>query len=90
VRRKLIRFRTAVGIFSLALIQLAVPFKGEFLFILPNSRAKLRKGDRNKRMVKLKLSLCFTKYHAMKMFWWSGCIAPRVLNLDVVLRALVN
>jgi hypothetical protein len=31
--------------------------------------------------VKVKLSLCFTKYHAMKTYWGSGGIAPRITNL---------
>jgi secreted trypsin-like serine protease len=29
--------------------------------------------------VKVKLSLCLTKYRAMKTYWWSGGIAPRIL-----------
>jgi hypothetical protein len=28
--------------------------------------------------VKVKLSLCLTKYHAMKAYWGSGRIAPRI------------
>jgi len=30
---------------------------------------------------KVKLSLCLTKHHAMKMYWGSGGIAPRILDL---------
>jgi hypothetical protein len=30
-------------------------------------------------MVKVKLSLCLTKHHAMKAYWWSEDIAPRIL-----------
>jgi hypothetical protein len=29
--------------------------------------------------VKVKLSLCSTKHHAMKVYWGSGGIAPRIL-----------
>jgi hypothetical protein len=32
-----------------------------------------------KLKVKVKLSLCLTKHHAMKAYWWSGGIAPRIL-----------
>jgi hypothetical protein len=31
---------------------------------------------------KLKLSLCLTKQHAMKTYWGSGGIAPRILDLS--------
>jgi hypothetical protein len=31
--------------------------------------------------VKVKLSLCLIKYHAMKTNWGSGGIAPRILDL---------
>jgi hypothetical protein len=31
--------------------------------------------------VKAKLSLCLTKHHAMKRYWESGGIAPRILDL---------
>jgi hypothetical protein len=31
--------------------------------------------------VKVKLSLCLTKHHAMKGYWGSGGIAPRILDL---------
>jgi hypothetical protein len=30
-------------------------------------------------MVKVKLSLCLIKHHAMKAYWGSGGIAPRIL-----------
>jgi hypothetical protein len=30
---------------------------------------------------KVKLSLCLTKHHAMKTYWGSGSIAPRILDL---------
>jgi hypothetical protein len=30
-------------------------------------------------LVTLKLSLCLTKHHAMKLYWGSGCIAPLIL-----------
>jgi hypothetical protein len=30
--------------------------------------------------VKVKLSLCLTKHHAMKTYWESGGIAPRILD----------
>jgi hypothetical protein len=35
-----------------------------------------------KPKVKVKLSLCLTKHHAMKKYWGSGGIAPRILDLD--------
>jgi hypothetical protein len=31
--------------------------------------------------VKVKLSLCLTKHHAMKTYWGSGGITPRILDL---------
>jgi hypothetical protein len=30
---------------------------------------------------KVKLSLCLTKHHAMKTYWGSGGIAPRIIDL---------
>jgi hypothetical protein len=30
---------------------------------------------------KVKLSLCLTKHHAIKAYWGTGVIAPRILNL---------
>jgi hypothetical protein len=41
-------------------------------------------------MVKLKLSLCLTKYHAMKTYWRSWSIAPRILNLGTRWRWVVS
>jgi hypothetical protein len=32
------------------------------------------------------LSLCLTKHHAMNMYWGSGDIAPRFLDLDTRLE----
>jgi hypothetical protein len=32
--------------------------------------------------VKVKLSLCLTNHHTMKMYWGSGDIAPHVLDLS--------
>jgi hypothetical protein len=32
--------------------------------------------------VNVKLSLCFTKHQAMKAYWGSVCIAPRIIELD--------
>jgi len=29
--------------------------------------------------VKVNLSLCLTKHHTMKAYWWSGGTAPRIL-----------
>jgi hypothetical protein len=48
------------------------------------------KMDKNRRYwlimdrvkVKLKLSLCLTKHHAMKMYWGSVGTAPHILELD--------
>jgi len=31
--------------------------------------------------VKVKVSLCLTKHHAVKAYWGSGGIAPRILDL---------
>jgi len=33
--------------------------------------------------VKVKLLLCLTKHHAMKTYWGSGDIAPRILDLGL-------
>jgi hypothetical protein len=33
------------------------------------------------KVVKVKLSLCLTKHHAMKTYWGSGGIASRILDL---------
>jgi hypothetical protein len=35
---------------------------------------------------KVKLSLCLTKYHAMKTYWGSGGIAPLILDLGTRCR----
>jgi hypothetical protein len=35
---------------------------------------------------KVNLSLCLTKHHAMKTYWGSGGIAPRILNLGATWR----
>jgi hypothetical protein len=35
--------------------------------------------ETNKTVVKVKLSLCFTKYHDMNTYWGSGGIASRIL-----------
>jgi hypothetical protein len=34
--------------------------------------------------VKVKLSLCLTKHHVMKMYWVSGSIAPRILDFGTL------
>jgi hypothetical protein len=39
--------------------------------------------------VKVKLSLCLTKHHAMKTYWGSGCIAPLILDLGTRWRWVV-
>jgi hypothetical protein len=33
--------------------------------------------------VEVKLSLCLTKYHAMKTYWKREGIAPRILDLGI-------
>jgi len=38
-------------------------------------------------LVKVKLSLCLTKHHAMKTYWGIGSIAPRILDLSTRWRA---
>jgi hypothetical protein len=42
--------------------------------LLPPPTLPLLKGKS-----KVKLSLCLTKHHAMKAYWGSGGIAPRIL-----------
>jgi hypothetical protein len=39
----------------------------------------LWKSIKIKLKVKVKFSLCLTKHHAMKAYWGSGGIAPRIL-----------
>jgi hypothetical protein len=36
--------------------------------------------------IKVKLSLCLTKHHAMKMYWGSGGIAQRIPDLGTKCR----
>jgi len=43
----------------------------------------------SKRKVKVRLSLCLTKYYAMKT-WRSGGIAPRITNLGISYRSVVS
>jgi hypothetical protein len=38
----------------------------------------------------MKLSLCFTKHHPMKICWGSEGIAPRILNLGTLWRLVVS
>jgi hypothetical protein len=38
----------------------------------------------------VKLSLCWTKYHAMKTYWGSGGIAPRILDFGTRWRWVVS
>jgi hypothetical protein len=40
--------------------------------------------------VKIKLPLCLTKHHAMKTYWGSGGIAPRILDLGIRWRWVVS
>jgi hypothetical protein len=40
--------------------------------------------------VKVKLSLCLTKHQAMKTYWGSGGIAPRILDLGTRWRWVVS
>jgi hypothetical protein len=42
------------------------------------------------RYIKVKLSLCLTKHHAMKSYWGSGGIAPRILDLGTRWRRVVS
>jgi hypothetical protein len=45
-------------------------------------RQKFIRADHSQEMtVKIKLSLGLVKYHAMKGYWGSGGIAPRILDL---------
>jgi hypothetical protein len=44
----------------------------------------------NPRKVKVKLSLCLTKYHAMKTYWRSRSITPHILDLDTRWKWLVS
>jgi hypothetical protein len=45
-------------------------------------------NNKNEKKVKVnvKLSLCLTKHHAMKTYWESGGIAPRILELGTTWR----
>jgi hypothetical protein len=47
-------------------------------------------GTVNWMGVKIKLSLCLTKHHAMKTYWRSGCIAPRILDIGSRWRWVVS
>jgi hypothetical protein len=40
--------------------------------------------------LKVKLSLCLTKHHAMNTYWESGGIAPRILNLGTRYKWVVS
>jgi hypothetical protein len=40
--------------------------------------------------VKVKLSLCLTKHHAMKTYWTSGGIAPSILDFGTRWRSVVS
>jgi len=42
---------------------------------------KTRNTHMSKGKAKLKLSLCFTKYRAMKAYWESGGMRPHIVNL---------
>jgi hypothetical protein len=44
-------------------------------------KVKVNLKEKLKVKVKVKLFLCLTKHHAMKMYWWSGGIAARNLNI---------
>jgi hypothetical protein len=39
---------------------------------------------------RLKLTLCITKYHAMRTYWGSGDVAPHILNLGARWRSVVS
>jgi hypothetical protein len=41
-------------------------------------------------MVKTKSSLCLTKHHAMKTYWGSGGIAPRIVDFGTRWRWVVS
>jgi hypothetical protein len=47
-------------------------------------------SSRVKVNVQLKLSLCLTKHHAMKIYGQSGGIAPRILNLGTAWRWMLS
>jgi len=51
---------------------------------------KLTQNFPVKVKVKVKLSMCLTKHHAMKTYWWSGCIALRILNGPVKVVPVLN
>jgi hypothetical protein len=42
------------------------------------------------KTTKVKLSLCLTKHHAMKTYWGSGGIAPRILDLGTRWRSVIS
>jgi len=57
-------------------------------FVLPIR--KMRKGKIAKYVIKVKLSLCFTKYQALKTYLVSGGIAPRIFHLSTRWRWVVS
>jgi hypothetical protein len=42
---------------------------------------QIRELGVNARQVNVKL--CLAEYHAMKSYWGSGGVAPRILNLNI-------
>jgi hypothetical protein len=58
--------------------------------LTPEHALKCLTGDDKKRWKKVKLSLCLTKHHAMKTYWGSGGIAPRITDLGTRWRWVVN
>jgi hypothetical protein len=75
----------------------------EFLSTISTSKSKLRTSRRvtyedgklilNKYIkVKVRLSLCFslTEHHAIKAYWGSGGVPPRILHLGTRWRCVVS
>jgi hypothetical protein len=52
-------------------------FFDHFLF-----RVTFKGGGDGLQICRVKLSLCLTKHHAMKTYWGSGSVTPRILNLS--------
>jgi hypothetical protein len=71
-------FTTLLEVIRLSLVPL-ISSQGPHVFVIDGKG----KG-------KVKLSLCLTKHHAMKMYWVRGGTAPRILDLGARWRWMVS
>jgi hypothetical protein len=60
------------------------------MFDKVTERNILRHISTIKLKVKVKLSPCLTKHHAMKTYWGSGSIVPLILDLGTRWRQVVS